>query len=65
MHTLHIANTFFEWELSSESNCSLYEAFHQHPVYLQLQFLPLLYASKMDALVVSDLPSAEYYEKIL
>ena len=43
-----------EWELETQRNCSLYQAFHHNPVYLQLQFLPLLYADPSDAILVSD-----------
>ena len=50
---LHIANTFFEWELETDSNIPLSEAFNQNPIYLQLQFLPILYA---DAMIVTDRP---------
>jgi hypothetical protein len=53
---LHIANTFFEWELETEPNIPLPEAFYQSPIHLQLQFLPLLYA---DAMVVTDKPTAD------
>jgi hypothetical protein len=51
---LHIANTFFEWELENSPNTNLYEAVHSHEIYLQLQFLPLLYADPQDAILVSD-----------
>jgi len=64
MQTLHIANTFFEWELSASPKSSPYAAFHQHPVFLQLQFLPLLYADQADVLFVSDLPPESYWENI-
>src|SRR5579871_4577115 len=60
MSKLHIANTFFEWELETQSNMSLREAFSQHPIFLQLQFLPVVYAEPDDALLVSDLPDPEY-----
>ena len=58
-HKLHIANTFFEWELETDPNVPLSEAFYQHSIYLQLQFLPLLYADPHDAIAVSDRPSAD------
>lgn len=60
MKTLHIANTFFEWELSTTAHHSLYEAFHKHPVYLQLQFLPALYAASEDCFLVSDFSDVQY-----
>ena len=61
MPKLHIANTFFEWELETEPNCSLAEGFHQHAIFCQLQFLPALYASVEDGLLVSDLPEESYW----
>ena len=60
MKTLHIANTFFEWELGGIAHSSLYSAFHKHPVYLQLQFLPSLYASAEDCFLVSDFSDVQY-----
>ncbi len=57
---LHIANTFFEWECEADPHVDLYQAFHKHPVYLQLQFLPLLYANPGEEIVCSDLPEEEY-----
>ncbi len=57
---LHCANTFVEWEIESSPDISLYQAFHHHLVYLQLQFLPLLYADPSDAILVSDLPLESY-----
>jgi hypothetical protein len=60
MPKLHIANTFFEWELETEPQAGLREAFSQHPIFLQLQFLPVVYAEPKDALLISDLPDPEY-----
>jgi hypothetical protein len=51
---IHIANTFFEWELEHSHPITLYQAFHRHPVFLQLQFLPLVYASPNDAFMTSE-----------
>ena len=62
MHKLHIANTFFEWELESSPNVSLCEAFSQHPIFLQLQFLPVLYANSNDALLFTNRPISSYWE---
>jgi hypothetical protein len=64
MQTLHIANTFFEWELTTSAKVSLYQAFHQHPVFLQLQFLPMFYADPPDFIFVSDSPPKSYEELI-
>ncbi len=54
MTTLHIANTFFEWELENAAPLDLAEAFAQHAVFNQLQFLPLLYASPKDRVLISN-----------
>ena len=60
MSKLHIANTFFEWELETQPKMSLREAFLQHPIFLQLQFLPVVYADPNDALLISDEPDPEF-----
>ncbi len=60
MSKLHIANTFFEWELETSPKMSLREAFLQHPIFLQLQFLPVVYADPNDALLITDAPDPEY-----
>lgn len=64
MPKLHIANVFFEWELEVEPQVSLREAFQQHPIFRQLQFLPFLYAENNDAVLLSDLPTDRYWEKL-
>lgn len=58
--TLHIANTFFEWELENTASIDLTEAFAQHPIFKQLQFLPCLYANPQDVVLVSEIPNPEY-----
>ncbi len=60
MSKLHIANTFFEHELSSTHMGSLSHEMRRTPIHLQLQFLPYLYADPSDALVVSDSPDPCY-----
>lgn len=64
MSKLHIANTFFEWELETEQKCSLPDGFHQHAIYRQLQFLPVLYGSANEGLLVSDLPEKNYWSAL-
>lgn len=56
MSQLHICNTFFERELETPNQNSLAGWLRSHPVVMQLQFLPLLYASPDDYILVSDLP---------
>jgi hypothetical protein len=56
MSRLHICNTFFEKELESGIRKPLADWMHIHPIVMQLQFLPLLYASPEDRILVSDLP---------
>jgi hypothetical protein len=62
MHKLHIANTFFEWELETQPKMSLTEAFLQHVIFRQLQFLPVVYAEKSDGMAASDAPFANYWD---
>lgn len=56
MSRLHICNTFFERELESSFPPSLLASMRAHPIILQLQFLPLLYAAPDDRILVTDLP---------
>src|SRR5690348_13832028 len=53
---LHICNPFFEKELESRAPKLLADWIRSHPITLQLQFLPLLYAGENDRILVSDLP---------
>lgn len=62
MKHLYITNTDFEFELSRGHSLPLSEALEQHPVFMQLQFLPLLYGDKDDVVVVTALPDNEYLE---
>lgn len=61
--TLHIANTNFEFELSNQKGESLQDSLEKHPLSLQLQFLPLLYASSFDAVAVTTLPPDNFVSK--
>jgi len=56
MSRLHICNTFFEAELESGLLRPLRDWLRVSPVVLQLQFLPLVYGSSDDRILVSDLP---------
>lgn len=60
MSVIHICNTFFENELESPlPSKGLVSWLRAHPVILQLQFLPILYAGKEDIILVSDPPEQE------
>lgn len=63
MHILHICNTFFEWQLGQKKELPLEEAFSQHPVFLQLQYLPFLYADPEDAVLVTAPPPENFLKK--
>ena len=54
MGKLHICNAFFEAEVAGQKTASLVEMFKKHPIYTQLQYLPLLYADPRDQLLVTD-----------
>lgn len=56
MKKLHLGNVNFEWELKTRSTLPFHEAFLVHPNFLQLQFLPLLYAEEGDEILVTHLP---------
>jgi hypothetical protein len=56
----HSANTNFEEELCGENTLSYETAIKKHPVYQQLQFLPLLYRDPEDIVIVSSLPPIEF-----
>jgi hypothetical protein len=64
MSKLHICNTNFEWELVQKKAASPVFAFERHPIFLQLQFLPLLYAEPEDGVVVTDSPNEEFWEAL-
>src|SRR5258708_1134311 len=56
MSILHLCNTFFEWELAGEAPSALERAFEKSEIFLQLQFLPLLYAQNDDGLLTTFTP---------
>ncbi len=59
LQKLHIANTFFESELENDVSNSLFNAVHRNSFFLQLQFLPLLYAAPHDGILVTELPQSK------
>lgn len=60
----YIANIFFELELDGCAGADLHEAFRKNPYFKQLQFLPLLFLSKEDTLLVTELPSEAYLKSL-
>lgn len=60
MRSLHIANVNFEWELKEKLLLLPQQSFATHPYFLQLQFLPLLYAKSTDGVAVTHLPPSAY-----
>lgn len=54
---LHIANTNFEAELAANRPTTVAALIQSHPIFMQLQFLPLLYAEPGDGIAVTHAPS--------
>jgi len=67
MKKLYIANTNFEFELNSIEQVSLQDSLEQqqHPLLLQLQFLPILFAESSDIIAVTALPDKNYIDHLL
>jgi hypothetical protein len=57
---VHVANTNVEFELAQSSLEPFEMSLAQHPLCLQLQFLPLLYASPADFVAITAMPSSDY-----
>jgi hypothetical protein len=64
MKKLHIANTNFELTYEKGITSDLQNSFFMHPSFLQLQFLPLLYANPEDSVLVTTIPSQDYLKQI-
>ncbi|MBS0648027.1 MAG: hypothetical protein JSS10_02240 [Verrucomicrobia bacterium] len=60
MSFLHIANTNFESELSASNPSTVAALAQAHPIFMQLQFLPLLYGEPDDGLAVTHAPSPTF-----
>lgn len=58
---LHIANTNFESELIATKPTSVAALIQSHPIFMQLQFLPLLYAGPDDTVAVTHAPSSFFH----
>ncbi len=61
MNTFHIANAQFEWELIQQKAPPLISSFEIHSIFLQLQFLPFLYADREDFVCVTARPPEEFW----
>lgn len=64
MADLHIVNTTFEWELTQLSVPSLQQSLEMNDIYLQLQFLPFLYAAEEDGVLVTHEPPQEFWTSL-
>ncbi len=60
MPFLHIANTNFEAELASIQPAAIATLIQSHPIFMQLQFLPLLYAEPEDGIAVTHAPHPSF-----
>lgn len=58
---VHIANTNVEFEYAANFPESLERSLSRHPLCLQLQFLPLLYAQPDDIVAVTAMPDQAYF----
>ena len=57
---LHIANTNLEWELTQKSVTPLSLALEKNAIFMQLQFLPFLFAHESDGVCVTAPPGEEF-----
>lgn len=60
MPLLHIGNANFESELTAERPMTVAGLIQSHPIFLQLQFLPLLYAELGDGIGVTHAPTTSF-----
>ena len=60
MSLLHIANTNFEAELASSEPLAITTSIQTHPIFMQLQFLPLIYGDSKDGLAVTHAPHPSF-----
>ena len=60
MPILHIANANFESELAASSPQTIAGLIQSHPIFLQLQFLPLLYGEPGDGIAVTHQPASPF-----
>jgi hypothetical protein len=65
MKTLQIANANFELELERSDQLSLEASLEQHPLLLQLQFLPLISSGPDETLLVTQRPEKGELQQLL
>lgn len=63
-HLIHIANTCFEFEISSNSSFKLKELLTKTPLAAELQFLPLLFIPPNEKVAVFGKLPESYFEKL-
>lgn len=61
---LHIFNTHVEFEMDSPNTLSLEEGLLQHPTFLQLQFLPFLFANVSDSIALLGKCEESFYKNL-
>jgi len=64
MKKLRIANPQFEIELENEKKRPLIESYHLHPLFLQLQYIPYLYADHHDFILTTMHPEDGYHKRL-
>ena len=65
MPKAHLANTDFEFELFRDKTLSLQESLESHPILLQLQFLPYLFADATDTVITTQAPNSSYIDQLM
>ena len=64
MAKIRIANAQFEWEMQQKKPADLISSFLTHPIYLQLQFLSLLYSEPDDLCLITHTPDPDFIKRI-
>ena len=61
---IYLANTDVEFEYAHSSGLALERSWSRHPLCLQLQYLPLLYAAADDLVAVTEFPDNAYISSL-
>ncbi len=64
MTKLHLANTNFEWEIAANKIYPVEKGLENHQIFLQLQFLPFLYADPKDGVAVTHEPNDHFWKAL-